>query len=189
MALQLTPMMGTTAYPDRMGDYHPEFLKNGRIIQGHNLSGAMSPQIITSVNTDLADPVWRNLFQQSLSNDHRFQRGLFADPEKKISPETAASPTPEWVQFNDMTWGTRPFDVKTIQIFSQQRLEGERAAQFEYGWALIKTAASLNYTIQLCQQLHLDAATDSSTHHHLLTQTCKRDGLTLPNFCLKREGY
>ncbi len=189
MALQLTPMMGTTAYPDRMGDYHPEFLGNGRIIQGHNLSGAMPQEIVTSVNSDLADPIWRNLFQHSLLHDLRFQRGLFPHPEKGTPTATEAPPTPEWLQFNDMTWAMRLFDVKAMQTLSRQRLQGEGATTFEYGWALIKTAASLIYTIQLCQELQVEAATDSLAHHHLLARTCERDGLTLSNFCLKREGY
>ncbi|MCZ6798878.1 MAG: hypothetical protein O7F12_00165, partial [Nitrospirae bacterium] len=41
MALQLTPLMGTTAFPDRMGDYYPNLLKKGRLIQGHSVSGRM----------------------------------------------------------------------------------------------------------------------------------------------------
>ena len=35
MALQLTPLTGMTAFPDRMGDYYPEELEAGNIVQGH----------------------------------------------------------------------------------------------------------------------------------------------------------
>ena len=77
MALQLTPMMGTTAFPDRMGDYHPELLKVGRIVQGHDVSGAMAPETVYAVNRDLADAQWRKYFQDFILNDRRFQRGLW----------------------------------------------------------------------------------------------------------------
>ncbi len=42
MALQFTPFMGATGFPDRMGDYYPELLESGRIIQGHDVSGPLS---------------------------------------------------------------------------------------------------------------------------------------------------
>ena len=78
MALQLTPFVGTTAFPDRMGDSYPEFLEAGRIVQGHHVSGVMSPELIASVNQDLQDPLWRtSLSSSSLLKDYRFQRGLF----------------------------------------------------------------------------------------------------------------
>ena len=84
MALQLTPMVGTTAFPDRMGDDHPELLKAGRIVQGHNVSGAMSSETSNAVNRDLADAQWRGLFQESLLNNYRFQRGFISQTTKSI---------------------------------------------------------------------------------------------------------
>lgn len=189
VALQLTPMMGTTAFPDRMGDYHPDFLKAGRIAQGHSLSGALSPESVDSVNRDLADPQWRGLFQESLVHDHRFQRGLFANPkEGRIQPSDSL-PEPEWLQFNEMGWVESSFEVEIVRTLSRQRLQGEEAARFEYGWALIKTAASLIYTIQLCHQINVHAVTDSSAHHGLLARTCEREGIFLENSHRKREGY
>ena len=77
MALQLTPFMGTTAFPDRMGDYYPQLLEAGRIIQGHNVSGTLPPDVIAAVNHDLADPTWRSIFHEALSDDYRFQGTLF----------------------------------------------------------------------------------------------------------------
>jgi hypothetical protein len=189
MALQLTPMMGTTAFPDRMGDYHPEDLQAGRIVQGHNLSGAMGPDTVVAVDRDLADVQWRTLFQESMLKDRRFQRGLFGDPNSERTGSIETPPKPEWHQFRDETWTARLFDVKLVQNLSRRRLFGEELTQFEYGWALIKTSASLMYTIQLCHQQNLVAVTDSPAHHHLLMRTRVRDGITLVNICVKREGY
>jgi hypothetical protein len=189
MALQLTPMMGTTAFPDRMGDYHPELLKAGRIVQGYNLSGSMKPETVSAVNRDLADHQWRQLFQESLLNDRRFQRGLFADPQDSKTQSPEAHHDPEWLQFQGMEWADTPFQVETVQTWSRHRLQGKEAAYFEYGWGLIKTAASLIYTIQLCHRLNLVAATDSASHHRLLAQTCAREQIELENSCVKREGY
>ena len=187
MALQLTPMMGTTAFPDRMGDYHPERLEAGRIVQGYNLSGAMASETVSAVNQDLADHQWRSLFQKSLLNDRRFQRGLFADSQNTSTQSVEAAP--EWIQFHEKEWADESFDVEMVQSMSHHRLKGEEATRFEYGWALIKTSASLSYTIQLCHQLNLVAATDSTSHYHLLRRTCERDQMKLENSCVKREGY
>lgn len=189
MALQLTPMMGTTAFPDRMGDYHPEYLKAGRILQGYNVSGSLTPDTISAVNRDFADSLWRHLFQESLLNDRRFQRGLFADPNEETTARPATHIKPEWLKFSEKEWGATPFDVEAIQTLSRQRLHGKDEDRFEYGWALIKTSASLIYTIELCHQLNLVAVTDSTAHHQLLARTCDRDGIRLENQCLKREGY
>ena len=62
-------------------------------------------------------------------------------------------------------------------------------AHFEYGWALLKTAVSLIYTIELCHQLNLPAVTDSSSHYHLLANTCEREQISLINTSIKRAGY
>lgn len=189
MALQLTPMMGTTAFPDRMGDYHHEHLKSGRILQGFDVSGSLNPETVSAVNRDLADSQWRHLFQESLLNDRRFQRGLFADPKEGITKHSQAPLKPEWLKFREKEWGNTSFDVETIQALSRRRLHGEDATRFEYGWAMIKTSASLIYTIQLCHQLNLVAVTDSSAHYHLLARISDRDRVALENIHVKREGY
>ena len=184
MSLQLTPMMGTTAFPDRMGDYYPEHLKTGRLAQGHSCNGAMSTETVDSVNRDLADPHWRKIFQESLLHNHRFQRGLFANPKDKLAGPHGITQGPDWLQFKEREWEASSFDVKLVQTLSRQRLHGKEATQFEYGWALIKTAASLIYTLQLCQQFNFAAATDSSAHYRLLAQTCKREHIAFENVCL-----
>src|SRR5215204_475370 len=62
MAIQLSPFAGTTAYSDRMGDTYPDLLAEGRLMQGYSVSGPLSPQSISAVDRDLADPIWRGLF-------------------------------------------------------------------------------------------------------------------------------
>jgi len=189
MALQLTPFVGTTAFPDRMGDYHDELLKAGRIVQSHDVSGAMKSETVSAVNRDLGDAQWRRLFQDSLLNDHRFQWGLFADPKASSAGPAKDHTDPDWLQFRGGEWADTPFQVEAIQALSRQRLHGEKSARFEYGWSLIKTAASLIYTIQLCHQRNLLAVTDSVSHYHLLQRTCERDQMTLEHSCVRREGY
>nr|MBI3613820.1 hypothetical protein [Nitrospirota bacterium] len=76
MAMQLSPMSGTTAYVDRMGDAHGELVRAGRIVQGYSVSGAPDAEIVAAVNRDLADPIWRSLFHEALQENRRFQRGL-----------------------------------------------------------------------------------------------------------------
>lgn len=189
MALQLTPMMGTTAFPDRMGDYYPEVFQAGRIIQGYNVSGAMAPETVRAVDRDLADRQWRTPFQAFMLKDTRFQRGLFGATQTRRTESLETPPKPEWHHFRHETWAVSPFDVKLVQNLSRQRHHGAEAAQFEYGWALIKTSASLVYTIQLCQEHGLVAVTDSSAHYDLLNRTCERDKLGLENFCVIQKKY
>ncbi|WP_455389654.1 hypothetical protein, partial [Petrachloros mirabilis] len=77
MALQLTPMVGMTAYVDRMGDSFPELLASGRLVQGYDVSGPLSPEVVAAIDRDLRDPAWRQLFERSLRVNRRFQQGLF----------------------------------------------------------------------------------------------------------------
>ncbi len=189
MALQLTPLMGTTAFPDRMGDYYPDLLKAGRIRQGHDVSGMMTTESISAVDQDLQDARWRTLFQDALSQDVRFQRGLFPNPK---NPGEHTPPTllqPECARFADPTWAESPFQVESVQTMSRRRLGEEESVGFDYGWALIKTSASLIYTIQLGQSLNLVGVTDSQPHYQLLARTLEREQISLPHSCIEREGY
>ena len=179
MALQLTPLMGTTAFPDRMGDYYPDFLKTGRLIQGHFVSGRMSEETISAVNRDLADPHWRSTFHEALQSNLRFQKGLFDhDRDKEILENI--SRTEEALIF---------YDVAKIQNSSGKRLTADQELAFEYGFALIKTSVSLVYTVHLCQQLQLVAVTDSEAHFQLLTRTIDREHIHLNNTLVRRENY
>jgi len=189
MALRLTPFMGATAFPDRMGDYYPTLFKAGQIVQGHDVSGPLNTEMIVAVNRDLSDTYWRSLFHEALLSNYRFQRGLF-DTSKIPQPGNPASDDHSILtEFASTDWMATPYDVEIVHGLSRSTHTSENGPCFEYGWALIKTSASLVYTIQLCQDLHLTAVTDSSSHHQLLAATCQRDGIDLANTCLKREGY
>ncbi len=189
MALQLTPLVGTTAFSDRMGDAHQDLVHIGRIVQGHNVSGPMSPDVISAVNRDLRDSHWRALFHQALQQDFRFQRGLFDISQLSHTGNPQTPATPIVVELIQADWEDIPYQVETIQALSRTLFSAKNDAHYEYGFALIKTAAALVYTIHLCQHLCLTAITDSQAHHRLLMRTAERDGLELPNACVQRKGY
>src|SRR6266508_2355864 len=172
MALQLTPTSGTTAYPDRMGDSHPEFLKQDRIVQGYSVSGPLSPEMDQRIDRDLKDRTWREIFHFALRNDARFQRGL-------VPEGTDFSP---WLPNRWMEW---PVTLAEVRQMSRLKLDPERAIALEYGLMLVKTSASLWYTIQLCQQFGLDAITDSVGHDRLLHRMKIRDRIAVQTFLLR----
>ena len=192
MALQLTPFMGTTAFPDRMGDYYPDLLDAGRIVQGHNVSGALQPDMIAAVDRDLADPAWRAIFHDALSDDYQFQRTLFDEAEirKRGNGDSVEIPLLSGIRTPD--WQTTPFSVESVKALTRQTRRTrphQHDPKFEYGWALVKTSAALAHTIQLCRQLRGAAVTDSASHHRLLAQSCYRERIGLSNACVKRKGY
>lgn len=189
MALQLTSMMGTTAFPDRMGNFHPKWVEAGRIVQGYDLSGAMSPKTQSAVDQDLADSQWRGLFQESLLNNPRFQRGLFGSHHSSPDDSVHSAHLPDWLQFQGETLEDVSFDVERVRNLSRQRLPGPEYLLFEYGWAMIKTSVSLIYTIELCERLNLIAVTDSPSHYQLLLRTCEREHISLQHSLIKREHY
>ena len=175
MALQLTPFMGATGFPDRMGDYYPNLLKSGRIIQGHDVSGPLNPAMVTAVNQDLADPLWRSIFHDALKDDRRFQRGLVAFSQDSQGRSSVPTDSALLVAFQQPEREFVSYSVETLQVMSRRRLAEKENLAFEYGFGLIKTSAALVYSIQLCQLLGLVAVTDSPGHHRFLTRTCLRD--------------
>ncbi|GJL63490.1 MAG: hypothetical protein NPIRA04_21440 [Nitrospirales bacterium] len=189
MALQLSPMMGTLAFPDRMGDDYPELLNAGRIVQGHSVSGTMSLNVVEAVDRDLADQPWRSSFHEALTRNQQFQRGLVTFAQDRQGNSTKPTDPTSLLKLQRPEWESTQFSVEAIKTLSGKRLSQEETDHYDYGFALIKTAASLIYTIQLCQQMNLDAATDSASHHQLLTRTCRRDHVTLTNRHIPREGY
>ncbi len=189
MALQLTPMSGTTAYQDRMGQYHPELVETGRIVQGHSVSGPLDTDMILAIDRDLSDKTWRAVFHDGLKNNRRFQRGLF-DLSHSFAVGSSAVPGPAaLLRLLEKKRMTQPCSVKQIQALSSKRLATDEGYEYEYALALVKTSAALAYTIRLCRQHALEAATDSEVHFELLKQTCVRDGLSLENRMIAREGY
>lgn len=189
MALQLTPFSGTTAYADRMGGYHEALYQAGRIIQEYNVSGPLDEETIAAVNQDLADPAWRAEFHRALRDDRRFQRGLF-DLSHGIRIGNKLVPGPAaLLRLIEAERSSHSWTFAELQWLSGSPSSLEESYSYEYGLALVKTSASLVYTIRLCRRHGLDAVTDSEPHHRLLARTCDRDRITLSNHWLPREGY
>lgn len=173
MALQLTPMVGMTAYADRMGDSFPELLAAGRLVQGYDVSGLLSPEVVAAIDRDLRDQAWRQLFERSLRTNQRFHQGLFG--AQYLFPATL---TP---------WDTIPFNVGQIKELCAQSTSDE--FNLEYGLALVKTAASLVYTYRLALTYGLQVATDSPAHFVLFEKSRMREKLSLANHLVVRKGY
>ena len=189
MALQLTPMSGTTAYRDRMGDPHPELVATGRIVQGYSVSGPLDATMALAVDRDLSDKSWRTVFHTSLSEDRRFQRGLF-DFSHAIRCGDRVVPGPAFIlHLITEHRHTRPYTVRAVQEMSVRPLTTEEGLDFEYALALVKTSASLVYTIHLANRHGLEAVTDSASHFRLLQQTSTRESKALENYLIDRTGY
>lgn len=189
MALQLTPMSGTTAYQDRMGHYHPALVEAGRIVQGYSVSGPLEADAVSAVDRDLADQAWRRVFHGGLRDDRRFQRGLF-DLSHSFAVAGSAVPGPAaLLRLLDESRATRACSVELVRTLSRPQSALDDGYAYEYALALVKTSAALVYTVRLCRQHKLDAVTDSEVHFRLLEQTCSRDGISLANRLVTREGY
>lgn len=186
MALRLTPLMGTTAYQDRMGDSHPALVTSGRIVQGYPVSGPLDEAATAEVNRDLADPEWRALFHTSLREDRRFQRGLF-DLTHAMQIGGAVVPGPAaLLRLLEPERATDRCTVALIQALAKPGLSLGDAYRFEYGLALLKTAAAQAYTIRLALAHNLIPVTDSHTHHTLLSRSLARERIDLPHHDLRR---
>lgn len=189
MALQLSPFSGTTAFADRMGGTFPDLLAAGRLVQGYDVSGPLTEASRLAIDRDLADTQWRKQFHEAIREDRRFQRGLF-DPTHAMTIGRDIVPGPAaLLRLMHEEFLHRLFTVDAVQQLSRQRLTGNDAYCFEYGLALVKTAAALHYTIHLADTFHLTAATDSAAHFQLFSRTLDREGLTLPNHLVMRTGY
>lgn len=181
MALQVTAMSGTTAYMDRMGDAHPELVASGRIVQGYSVSGPLDGDATAVVNRDLADETWRSEFHASLSSDRRFQRGLFnLTHGVRIGNATVPGPA-ALLRLVEASRQHRPYSVQELQHLSGLQQSLEDGYDYEYALALVKTSASLVYTIRLSLKHGLDAVTDSDAHFRLLERICLRDQISITN--------
>src|SRR3989441_11740183 len=78
-------------------------------------------------------------------------------PRSTLFPYTTLFRSP-WLR---ASWTEWPVTLAEVRQMSRLKLDPERAIALEYGLMLVKTSASLWYTIQLCQQFGLDAITDS----------------------------
>jgi hypothetical protein len=189
MALRLSPFVGTTAYPDRMGDFFPDLIAAGRLKQGYCVSGPLSRKTSAAIDRDLSDAVWRARFHEALRTDRRMQRGLFgesflteADPTRTDRSSRMTRLSAPWLQ-------TAHFSSDGIAQLSQQRLSDAETDRAEYGLAMLKTSASLVYTVQIATAEQLAVATDSQAHFMLLAVMSARDGITVSNHWIDRRGY
>ena len=189
MALQLTPMSGTTAYQDRMGQYHPALVETGQIVQGYSVSGPLDADAVSAINRDLADRTWRNIFHDGLKNDRRFQRGLFDLSHSMIVGGSTVPGPAALLRLLEDTRMAQACSVEQVRLLSGRRLLPDEEYEFEYALALVKTSAALVYTIRLCRQHELEAVTDSAVHFKLLERARARDGISLQNGQIAREGY
>lgn len=181
MALRLTPLMGTMAYHDRMGDDHPTLVASGRIVQGYQVSGSLDNAATTEIDRDLADPQWRALFHNSLREDRRFQRGLF-DLTHAMRIGGALIPGPAaLLRLLEPERATTDYRVALVQELAKPGGTLDEAYRFEYGLALLKTAAAQAYTIRLARTHRLTPVTDSNSHHLLLSRSLTRERLDLPH--------
>ena len=188
MAVQLTPFFGTTAFPDRMGDAHPHLVSAGRLVQGYNTSGPLDSDMEIAVDRDLTDPQWRRLFHQAFTDQRRFQRGLF-DASHGIMIGKVIVPGPAALLcLMESTRATEPYTVERIRRLSASRDPESDSYVFEYGLALIKTAAAGAWTGRLARRFELSAVTDSPGHHELLKRSCDRDGARLSNYLVLKES-
>ncbi|HLZ33519.1 MAG TPA: hypothetical protein VKP13_05855 [Nitrospira sp.] len=173
MALQLTPMIGMTAYADRMGDSFPDLLTAGRLVQGYDVSGPLPDEVVTAIDMDLKDQTWRAIFDRALRADRRFLRGLFGTQHP---PDLSAD-----------RLETVPFQVKRVKHLCSTLHADEM--ELHYGMALVKTSASLIYTYRLALTYGLQTATDSTAHFELFQRTCRREHITVGNHLVVRKGY
>jgi hypothetical protein len=181
MAIQVSPFCGTTAFPERMGDSFPDLLASGRLVQGYSISGSLNQDTSDAVDRDLADPIWRALFHQALVENRRFQRGLFDGADIIGHTKDGIDEPVLIVRLKDVSFEATPFTVASIRELSRRRLTGREADLFDYGLALLKTSASLVYTIQLATAGQLAMATDSQAHFALLARFVERTGITIEN--------
>jgi len=189
MALQLSPFSGTTAYADRMGAIFPELVTAGRLVQGHHVSGPLDEAGRISVDRDLADAQWRAQFHEAIREDRRFQRGLF-DPTHAMTVGREVVPGPAaLLRLMDETFLHQSFALAAVQQLTRVQPTGEDAFRFEYGLALVKTAAAQYYTCLLADRHHLTVSTDSPAHFQLFNRTLAREGRSLPNHLVIRTGY
>ncbi len=190
MALQLTPLTGLTAYNDRMGDRYPDLIAAGRIVQGYSVSGPLDDQISSEIDRDFADLPWREAFHDAITEDRRFQRGLFElSHAVRIGQSLVPGPA-ALLRLTERQRTATPYSTRTVKEASLRHPQGEdEGYDDEYGLALLKTAAALAFTVRLALRHNLEAITDSAWHYKLLSRTMAREGCNLLNAFISREGY
>jgi hypothetical protein len=188
MSLQITPMSGTTAYSDRMGQFFPDLVRSGRIVQGHSVSGPLTSDLAEAIDRDLSDKTWRHCFHEALRHDRRFQHGLFDLSHGIRIGQTLVAGPAAFLSLTEDRRSRQPFSVHRLQELSVPTQDVADGYDYEYALAWVKTSASLWHTIRLAGEHDLEAVTDSPSHYRLLEQSLHRDRLTLTNRLIRREA-
>ncbi|MCX5723855.1 MAG: hypothetical protein NTX84_04925 [Nitrospirae bacterium] len=189
MALQLTPLSGMTAFQDRMGMSFPDLIKSGRLRQGYDVSGPLSPTVAAAVDRDLCDPLWRSCLHSAFRQDRRLQRGLFEPSHSlRIGDSLVPGPAALLHMMND-SFRQEDYDLAKVRGLCRSTVTIEEGYRIEYGLALVKTSASLVYTQTLALAHQLQPVTDSPAHFALYAQSCLREKRPKTNHLLIRAGY
>jgi hypothetical protein len=189
MALQLTPMSGITAFQDRMGMSFPDLIESGRLRQGYDVSGPLSPTVAAAIDRDLRDPLWRACFHNAFRQDRRLQRGLF-EPSHSLRIGDSLVPGPAaLLHLMDDLFRQQDYDLALVRGLSRSTVTLEEGYHLEYGLALVKTSAALVYTQTLALTQQLQPVTDSPAHFALYAQSCARENWPRTNHLLVRIGY
>jgi hypothetical protein len=189
MALQLTPLSGMTAFQDRMGMSFPGLIGSGRLVQGYDVSGPLSPTLASVIDRDLHDPLWRAHFHTALRKNRRFQRGLF-EPSHSLRIGNSLVPGPAaLLHLMDDSFRHQAYDLGLVRALSKSPMTLEEGYHCEYGLALVKTSASLVYTQTLSVAHQLQPVTDSLAHFALYAQSCIRENWLRTNHLLTRVDY
>jgi hypothetical protein len=189
MALQLTPMSGITAFQDRMGMSFPDLIESGRLVQGYDVSGPLSPTAAAAIDRDLHDPLRRARFHSAFRRDRRLQRGLF-EPSHSLRIGDSLVPGPAaLLHLMDNSFIRQAYDLGRVRALAKSNVTLEEGYHFEYGLALVKTSASLVYTQTLALAHQLQPVTDSPAHFALFAQSCVRENWPRTNHLLIRVGY
>ncbi len=167
----------------------PDLVDSGRLVQGYNVSGPLSPALAAVIDRDLHDPLWRARFHHALRRDRRLQRGLF-EPSHSLRIGDSLVPGPAaLLHLMDDSFRQQANTFDQVRALSTRRLALEEGYHYEYGLALVKTAASLVYTQTLALANQLQPVTDSPAHFSLYAQSCVRENWPKSNLLLIRAGY
>jgi hypothetical protein len=166
-----------------MGQLYPDLVASGRIVQGYSVSGPLDPEMVCAIDRDLADQTWRRLFHDALRDNRRFQRGLFDLSHGMRIRDTMVPGPAALLKLVQDSRCIQPYSVQVLRALGGRPSEGY---EHEYGFALVKTSASLWYTIRLAIQHDLEVATDSCAHYQLLERTCSRDKVAVRNHVMTR---
>jgi hypothetical protein len=138
---------------------------------------------------NIRNGAWRESFHDIFKEQRRFQRGLFDSSHGMVIGGHIVPGPLAMLSFMNDERAIEPYTVETVRRLSGSPkgalVDGYR---FEYGLALIKTAASGIWTRRLANEHGLAVVTDSPGHYLLLERSCHRDGVDLVNYYLRKDG-